>query len=68
MKAVRFLPSYFLVSFFFMLHGPATAQTDSNMVAISVSAGMAPVFSWTPDNVTVGRLVVQDGEIEVWSS
>jgi hypothetical protein len=47
--------------------GPALAQTDGE-VEVSVSGGMTPVFSWTPETA-VGRLTVvhEDGDM-VWSS
>jgi Domain of unknown function (DUF5916) len=57
-----------LVAGFFLLAGPTLAQIPQGGIKISVSSGMAPTFSWSPDSVAIGRLVVEQGEQEVWGS
>lgn len=52
---------------FFLLAGQTPAQTETEMVAVSVSSGMTPTFSWTP-NSAIGRLVVEEGSEEIWST
>ncbi len=52
---------------FFLLAGSGLAQIPQSGITISVSSGLAPTFSWAPDSA-IGRLVVEDGEKEVWSS
>jgi hypothetical protein len=57
----------------FLLTGLVMAQDedvviiDSEMVAITVSEGMAPTFSWTP-GTEIGRLLVMQGAKELWGS
>lgn len=43
------------------------AQTADAMVTVSVSTGMAPTFSWTPDS-GIGRLIVEEGDQEMWGT
>ena len=53
----------------FLLLTQAQAQTEvaQGGVTISVSEGMAPTFSWTPDSA-IGRLVVEQGDKELWGT
>ncbi|MCI0694769.1 carbohydrate binding family 9 domain-containing protein [candidate division KSB1 bacterium] len=55
------------MTIYFLWIGPLLAQTEGEMVKISVSSGMAPTFSWTPD-IPIGRLVVEDAEKELWGT
>jgi len=43
------------------------AQTADALLTVSVSTGMAPTFSWTPDS-GIGRLIVEDGDQEMWGT
>ncbi len=43
------------------------AQTADALVTVSVSSGMAPTFSWTPDS-GIGRLIVEEGDQEMWGT
>ncbi|MCL4703507.1 carbohydrate binding family 9 domain-containing protein [bacterium] len=63
----RFVLSFFCLTFVLLLAGVTRAQTDSNTVTISISSGMAPTFSWAPD-IPIGRLVVEQGEKELWGT
>src|SRR5512145_2129157 len=49
--------------------GQVQAQTEvpQGGVTVSVSGGMAPTFSWTPDSA-IGRLVVEQGDKELWGT
>lgn len=58
-----------LAGIFFLLAGQTLAQTEvpPGGIKISVSAGLAPTFSWAPDSA-IGRLVVEQSENELWGS
>jgi hypothetical protein len=56
-----------LLIIFFLLTGQTLAQIPQGGIKISVSSGMAPTFSWTPDSA-IGRLVVEEDGKEVWGS
>jgi hypothetical protein len=53
----------------FLSAGQVQAQTEvpPGGVTVSVSGGMAPTFSWTPDSA-IGRLVVEQGDKELWGT
>ena len=77
MRSQKLMPWYLalarkgvLVVIFFLLAGPTLlAQTGipQGGIKVSVSGGMAPTFSWTPDSA-IGRLMVEQGEQELWST
>src|SRR5574341_114528 len=56
-----------LLIVFFRLGGQTLAQIPQGGIKVSVSGGMAPTFSWTPDSA-IGRLVVEEGDMELWST
>ncbi len=49
------------------LASQAPAQTADALLTVSVSTGMAPTFSWTPDS-GIGRLIVEEGDQEMWGT
>lgn len=67
MRLKRFVLCFLGSAFVLIGAGVTQAQSDSSKVTISVSSGMAPTFSWTPD-VPIGRLVVEQGEKELWGT
>ncbi len=65
MRLGSLFSTFFLLAAFVILAGQLSAQTASQIVKISVSSGLPPVFSWKPDKA-IGRLVVEHGSEEVW--
>jgi len=51
----------------FFLAGPIRAQSGSEALTITVSGGMAPTFTWSPDSA-IGWLTVEEGKTELWGT
>jgi hypothetical protein len=65
----KFIQAYAPFSAIFLLLVQAQGQTEipQGGLTISVSGGMAPTFSWNPDSA-IGRLVVEQGDKELWGT
>ena len=67
MRVCRFLGLWMIILFLCAGRMSAQTETPQHAVTIAVSGGMAPTFSWTPDS-TIGRLVVEQGDRELWGT
>jgi len=67
MQFEKLKPLGLFLAVFFLLPSKTFAQTEASMVTISVTGGTTPTFTWTPDSA-IGKLIVEEGEQELWGS